>query len=44
MSTPQDSPKRFKQKARRSKQLMEWRAKKGAAPSTEKSEAKKSAK
>jgi hypothetical protein len=33
MSTPQDSPRRYKQKARRSKQLAEWRkkqAKKGA--------------
>ena len=34
MSTPQDSPRRRKQKARRTKQLAEWRekqAKKGAA-------------
>jgi hypothetical protein len=28
MSTPQDSPKRRKQKARRTKQLAEWREKK----------------
>jgi hypothetical protein len=27
MSTPQDSPRRRKQKARRSKQLAEWRGK-----------------
>ena len=27
MSTPQDSPKRRKQKARRTKQLLEWREK-----------------
>jgi hypothetical protein len=35
MSTPQDSPRRRKQKARRTKQLMEWRIKKateGAKP------------
>lgn len=31
MSTPQDSPKRNKQKARRTKQLAEWRAKKAAS-------------
>jgi len=30
MSTPQDSPKRRKQKARRTKQLAEWRVKKAA--------------
>jgi hypothetical protein len=28
MSTPQDSPKRRKQKARRTKQLADWREKK----------------
>jgi hypothetical protein len=28
MSTPQDSPRRRKQKARRTKQLAEWRIKK----------------
>jgi hypothetical protein len=27
MSTPQDSPRRYKQKARRSKQLAQWREK-----------------
>jgi len=31
MSTPQDSPKRRKQKARRTKQLADWREKKAAA-------------
>jgi hypothetical protein len=31
MTTPQDSPRRRKQKARRTKQLAEWRAKKAAA-------------
>jgi hypothetical protein len=31
MSTPQDSPRRRKQKARRTKQLAEWREKKAAA-------------
>jgi hypothetical protein len=39
MSTPQDSPRRRKQKARRTKQLAEWRekqAKKGAAKKAEK--------
>lgn len=30
MSTPQNAPKRKKQKARRTKQLAEWRAKKAA--------------
>ena len=40
MSTPQDAPKRRKQKARRTKQLAEWREKKviaatkGGAPAT----------
>ena len=33
MSTPQDSPRRRKQKARRTKQLAEWRAKKAAGSS-----------
>lgn len=41
MSTPQDSPKRRKQKARRTKQLADWREKKAAAgaaaPKAEKS-------
>jgi hypothetical protein len=35
MTTPQDSPRRRKQKARRTKQLAAWRArqaKKGATP------------
>jgi len=31
MSTPQDSPRRRKQKARRTKQLDEWRLKKATA-------------
>ncbi|HVH42528.1 MAG TPA: hypothetical protein VM925_09295 [Labilithrix sp.] len=31
MSTPQDAPKRRKQKARRTKQLAEWREKKVVA-------------
>jgi len=31
MSTPQDAPKRRKQKARRTKQLAEWREKKATA-------------
>lgn len=31
MSTPQDSPKRRKQKARRTKQLADWREKKAAS-------------
>jgi hypothetical protein len=36
MTKPQDPPVRRKQKARRSKQLAAWRAKKGeAAPKTE---------
>ncbi len=42
MSTPQDSPKRKKQKARRSKQLAEWREKKVIAET--KSETKSAAK
>lgn len=41
MSTPQDSPRRRKQKARRTKQLAEWRAKKDASG---KGEPKKAAK
>lgn len=41
MSTPQDSPKRRKQKARRTKQLLEWRAKQ---PAGEKKTEKKAAK
>ena len=31
MTTPQDSPRRRKQKARRTKQLAEWREKKAAS-------------
>jgi hypothetical protein len=42
MSTPQDSPRRRKQKARRTKQLAEWREKEAAAGA--KSEPKKTAK
>ncbi len=42
MTTPQDSPRRKKQKARRTKQLEEWRLKK--AQSESKGEAKKPAK
>jgi hypothetical protein len=42
MSTPQDPPVRRKQKARRTKQLAAWRAKKeAAAPAAEQSTAKK---
>jgi hypothetical protein len=46
MSTPQDSPRRRKQKARRTKQLAEWREKqaaKGATPAKKTSAAKKTA-
>ena len=35
MTTPQDSPRRRKQKARRTKQLAEWREKKAAQAATE---------
>jgi len=31
MATAQDSPRRFKQKARRTKQLMQWREKQAVA-------------
>jgi hypothetical protein len=34
MSTPQDSPKRRKQKARRTKQLAEWREKQAVSGKT----------
>jgi hypothetical protein len=47
MSTPQDSPRRRKQKARRTKQLMEWRIKKateGAKPGAAKAVSAKTAK
>jgi hypothetical protein len=50
MTTPQDSPRRRKQKARRTKQLVEWRIKKAieggaTAPAnkTEKAAPKKAA-
>jgi hypothetical protein len=45
MSTPQDSPKRRKQKARRTKQLAEWRENqaKGGATTSAKSATKKTA-
>lgn len=43
MTTPQDPPVRRKQKARRTKQLAAWRAKK-AAEGEKKSDAKKTAK
>lgn len=43
MSTPQDSPKRRKQKARRTKQLAEWRLKKAAAGGEAKAAPKKTA-
>jgi hypothetical protein len=33
MATAQDSPRRFKQKARRTKQLMKWREKQAIAAS-----------
>ncbi|AKV01916.1 hypothetical protein AKJ09_08579 [Labilithrix luteola] len=41
MSTPQDSPKRRKQKARRTKQLAAWREKKAAEGTTAAPAAKK---
>ncbi len=45
MTTPQDSPRRRKQKARRTKQLDEWRLKKAtAAGSTSKAGEKPAAK
>jgi hypothetical protein len=45
MTTPQDSPRRRKQKARRTKQLDEWRLKKAtAAGSTSKTGEKKAEK
>ncbi|HVJ89154.1 MAG TPA: hypothetical protein VM580_05075 [Labilithrix sp.] len=40
MSTPQDSPKRRKQKARRTKQLADWREKQAKESSAKKSAAK----
>jgi hypothetical protein len=44
MSTPQDSPRRRKQKARRTKQLAEWRLKKATAAASGSAPAKKAAK
>lgn len=46
MSTPQDSPRRRKQKARRTKQLAEWRLKKATAAASggDKAEKKPAAK
>jgi hypothetical protein len=41
MTTPQDPPRRRKQKARRSKQLAEWRAKQPAKPEKTPSQAAK---
>ena len=41
MATAQDSPRRFKQKARRTKQLMAWRLKQAEAAQTAPADAKK---
>ncbi|HEY8075797.1 MAG TPA: hypothetical protein VIF62_16840 [Labilithrix sp.] len=41
MTTPQDSPRRRKQKARRTKQLAEWREKKATTEAAKKPAAKK---
>jgi hypothetical protein len=41
MSTPQDPPRRRKQKARRTKQLAQWREKNAAKKEAKGSEAKK---
>jgi hypothetical protein len=41
MTTPQNPPVRRKQKARRTKQLAEWRAKQPAKPETPPQTAKK---
>jgi hypothetical protein len=43
MTTPQDSPRRRKQKARRTKQLNEWRIKKATAGASAEGGAKKKA-
>ena len=43
MSTPQDSPRRRKQKARRTKQLDEWRLKKATAAGSTAKPAEKAA-
>jgi hypothetical protein len=42
MTTPQDPPVRRKQKARRTKQLQEWRAKKAEKPAAAQGNSKKS--
>jgi hypothetical protein len=44
MTTPQDSPRRRKQKARRTKQLNEWRIKKASAGTAGAGATKKAAK
>lgn len=44
MTTPQDSPRRRKQKARRTKQLDEWRLKKATAAGSTSKPAEKTAK
>jgi hypothetical protein len=41
MSTPQDAPKRRKQKARRTKQLAEWREKQATVEASGKKTEKK---
>jgi hypothetical protein len=41
MTTPQDPPRRRKQKARRTKQLAEWRAKQPAKPENTPAQSKK---
>ena len=43
MTTPQDSPRRRKQKARRTKQLVEWRIKKATEGTPKTAAAKKTA-
>ncbi len=43
MTTPQDSPRRRKQKARRTKQLDEWRLKKATAAGSTAKTAEKAA-
>jgi hypothetical protein len=44
MTSPQDPPRRRKQKARRSKQLAAWREKNAAAPTAQVSEGTKATK
>ena len=41
MTTPQDSPRRKKQKIRRAKQLAKWREKQAEKPEAKKAAAKK---